>query len=42
VAVLLSLWGIYNVNSVSYMVDDLPEDSPIKRDLAFSNATSRG
>ncbi len=42
VAVLFSLWGIYNVKSVSYMVDDLPEDSAIKRDLAFFERNFQG
>jgi len=41
-AVLLSLWGIANVSSVSYMVDDLPEDSPIKTDLAFFERNFQG
>ncbi|MCU0352503.1 MAG: efflux RND transporter permease subunit [Cytophagales bacterium] len=35
VAVLVSLWGIYRVQSISYMVDDLPEDSDVVQDLRF-------
>ena len=42
VAVVLSLWGIANVSSVSYMVDDLPEYSPIKTDLAFFERNFQG
>ena len=29
VAIVFSFWGIYNMQSISYMVDDLPEESPI-------------
>ncbi|GAB3195001.1 MMPL family transporter [Pontibacter aydingkolensis] len=32
---VLSLWGIYKVKTVSYMVDDLPEESSVNADLAF-------
>lgn len=32
---LLGFWGIYQIKSVSYMVDDLPTNSPVKKDLAF-------
>ncbi|MDX5420913.1 MAG: MMPL family transporter [Hymenobacteraceae bacterium] len=35
VALVLSLWGIYKVKTVSYMVDDLPEESSVNADLAF-------
>ena len=35
VLAVLSLAGMMRLRSVSYMVDDLPEDSSIKRDLAF-------
>lgn len=31
----LSFWGIYKVKTVSYMVDDLPEESSVNADLAF-------
>ncbi len=30
-----AIYGLYQVFSVSYMVDDIPEDSKVKRDLAF-------
>ena len=32
---VLSVIGISKLYSVSYMVDDIPEDSPLKRDLKF-------
>ncbi len=32
---LLSAYGIWHLRSVSFMVDDLPDDSKVKRDLAF-------
>jgi predicted RND superfamily exporter protein len=32
---VLSILGISRLYSVSYMVDDIPEDSPLKRDLIF-------
>ncbi|PRY15007.1 hypothetical protein CLV24_103246 [Pontibacter ummariensis] len=31
----LSFYGIYKVKTVSYMVDDLPEESSVNADLAF-------
>ncbi|WP_439880854.1 efflux RND transporter permease subunit [Pontibacter sp. MBLB2868] len=34
-ALFLSLWGIYKVKTVSYMVDDLPEESSVNADLTF-------
>ncbi|MBC5994148.1 efflux RND transporter permease subunit [Pontibacter cellulosilyticus] len=34
-ALVLSLWGIYKVKTVSYMVDDLPEESSVNADLGF-------
>lgn len=42
VAVLLSLWGIYNIKAISYMVDDLPEDSVIVQDLRFFERNFQG
>jgi predicted RND superfamily exporter protein len=33
--VTVSIFGLYKIYAVSYMVDDLPEDSQIKQDLAF-------
>ena len=35
IIVLLSVYGLYQIYAVSYMVDDLPEDNQIKKDLAF-------
>jgi predicted RND superfamily exporter protein len=35
IIVAVSLIGLYRVHSVSFMVDDIPEDSRIKKDLAF-------
>lgn len=35
IIVVFSVIGLYRVYAVSYMVDDLPEDSQIKIDLAF-------
>lgn len=35
IIVLISLYGLNQVYSVSYMVDDIPEDSKIKQDLVF-------
>lgn len=32
---VVSLIGLYRVHSVSFMVDDIPEDSQIKKDLTF-------
>jgi predicted RND superfamily exporter protein len=32
---LASAYGISRLQSVSYMVDDIPEDSPVKKDLEF-------
>ncbi len=32
---ILSVVGMFKLRAVSYVVDDLPEDSPIKIDLAF-------
>jgi predicted RND superfamily exporter protein len=33
--VLISIAGMYQLNTVAHMVDDIPEDDPIKKDLAF-------
>ncbi|WP_045465691.1 efflux RND transporter permease subunit [Sporocytophaga myxococcoides] len=43
VAVLaVSVWGINKINAVSYMVDDLPEDSHVKSDLGFFEQNFKG
>lgn len=39
---ILSIVGILQLRSVSYMVDDLPEDSSIKQDLAFFESNFSG
>lgn len=31
----LSIWGIFKIKTVSYMVDDLPKDSSVNADLKF-------
>lgn len=31
----VSLVGVWKIEAISYMVDDLPEDSPLKTELAF-------
>jgi len=33
--VIVSVAGMYQLNTVAYMVDDIPEDDVIKKDLAF-------
>ena len=38
----ISLWGISQLKSVSYMVDDVPEQSQVKRDLKFFEANFSG
>ena len=35
IIVIISFMGLFKIYSVSYMVDDLPENSTIKKDLAF-------
>ncbi|MDN5201998.1 efflux RND transporter permease subunit [Fulvivirgaceae bacterium BMA10] len=35
ILILVSSYGIYKLDSVSYMVDDIPEESVIKKDLRF-------
>jgi len=42
VVTLASLWSIYHIKSVSYMVDDLPENSEIVQDLRFFERNFRG
>lgn len=37
-----SVYGIFKLRSVSYMVDDVPEDSPVKKDLKFFEANFSG
>lgn len=39
---LVSAYGIWQLRSVSYMVDDVPEDSAVKKDLEFFEANFSG
>ncbi len=39
---ILSAYGMLRLRSVSYMVDDVPEESPIKKDLKFFEANFSG
>ncbi len=39
---ILSAWGISRLHSVSYMVDDVPEQSQVKKDLKFFEANFSG
>lgn len=38
----ISTYGVWQLRSVSYMVDDVPEDSPVKKDLKFFEANFSG
>jgi uncharacterized protein len=38
----ISAYGIWQLRSVSYMVDDVPEDSVVKKDLEFFEANFSG
>lgn len=39
---LISAYGIWQLRSLSYMVDDVPEDSAVKKDLEFFEANFSG
>lgn len=39
---LICAYGIWQLRSVSYMVDDVPEDSPVKKDLLFFESNFSG
>jgi hypothetical protein len=39
---VISVYGIMQLKSVSFMVDDVPEDSPVKKDLKFFEANFSG
>lgn len=39
---IFSAWGMMQLRSVSYMVDDIPEESQIKKDLHFFEANFTG
>src|SRR5690349_21175961 len=38
----VSVYGIFQLKSVSYMVDDVPEESQVKKDLKFFEANFSG
>jgi len=42
VIAIISLWGISMLHSVTYMVDDVPEESQVKRDLKFFESNFSG
>ncbi len=42
VLVILATWGALQLKAVTYMVDDLPDNSPIRKDLAFFEENFRG
>ncbi len=42
VLVGIGIYGAYQVKAVSYMVDDIPEDSDIRRDLEFFESNFNG
>lgn len=42
VLAVVSAYGIWQLRSVSFMVDDVPEDSTVKKDLAFFEANFSG
>ncbi|MEP6734236.1 MAG: efflux RND transporter permease subunit [Chryseolinea sp.] len=42
VVALISLWGISKLHSVTFMVDDVPEQSTVKKDLKFFEANFSG
>ncbi len=42
IIVVISIYGINQVYSVSYMVDDIPEDNQIKKDLNFYESNFNG
>ncbi len=35
IVLIISIAGMYQINTVAYMVDDIPEEDVIKKDLAF-------
>ncbi|MEJ7645936.1 MAG: efflux RND transporter permease subunit [Chryseolinea sp.] len=42
VVAVISVWGISLLHSVTYMVDDVPEESQVKRDLKFFESNFSG
>jgi predicted RND superfamily exporter protein len=39
---VISIYGMLKLRSLSFMVDDVPEDSPVKRDLKFFESNFSG
>ena len=39
---VVSAYGIFQLHSVSFMVDDIPEESSIKKNLKFVETNSHG
>lgn len=39
---LIAVWGMFKINTISYMVDDLPESSRVMEDLAFLESNFKG
>lgn len=42
IIIIVSIVGMLKVNAISYMVDDIPDDSPIRTDLEFFEANFSG
>jgi len=42
VFIAVSVWGINQITAISYMVDDLPEESHVKTDLVFFEENFKG
>ena len=42
ILLIIAVWGMFKINTISYMVDDLPESSRVSEDLAFLEANFKG
>ncbi len=42
IVLIISIWGTLKLEAIAYMVDDLPKNSSIKKDLAFFEKTFKG
>ncbi|QHT69320.1 MMPL family transporter [Rhodocytophaga rosea] len=42
IIVIISLIGVFKIKALAYMVDDLPESSDVKKDLAFFESNFKG
>jgi uncharacterized protein len=42
IIVIVSLIGVFKIKALAYMVDDLPESSDVKKDLAFFESNFKG